>query len=82
MVKSESPQGPKTSLDATSAASANKFELEGKELLIYFVLNLWLTLMSMNRLITNYGTVYSSNGYLSHVNSLTAIGGHDRQYFN
>ncbi len=26
------------------------------------VLNLWLTLMSMNRLITNYGTVYSSNG--------------------
>jgi hypothetical protein len=26
------------------------------------VLNLWLTLKSMNRLITNYGTVYLSNG--------------------
>ena len=36
MVKSESPQGPKTALDATSAASADKFELEGKELLTYF----------------------------------------------
>jgi hypothetical protein len=36
MVKSESPQGPKTALDTTSAASADKFELEGKELLTYF----------------------------------------------
>ncbi len=26
------------------------------------LLNLWLTLKSMNRLITNYGTVYLSNG--------------------
>ena len=26
------------------------------------VLNLWLTLKSMNRLITNYGTFYSSSG--------------------
>ncbi len=30
------------------------------------VLNLRHTLMSMNRLIANYETVYLSNGYLSH----------------
>jgi hypothetical protein len=40
------------------------------------LLNLCLTLKSMNRLLTIYGTVYSSNGYRSHgINCSLTVGG-------
>jgi hypothetical protein len=36
----------------------------------FTMLNLWLSLKSMKRIFINYGTVYSSNGLVSHGVSL------------
>jgi hypothetical protein len=44
-----------------------------KVLSLEHVLNLGLSLKSMKRILTNYGTVYSSNGYVSHGVSLGSL---------